>query len=59
MNIKNFFKKRKPSLRELCIQKYGEEFGEVYDNLCCGIPVGNITETLLILKMIENVKENY
>ncbi len=59
MNIKKFFKKRKPSLRELCVQKYGEEFGRAYDDLCSGIPVGNIYETKLILKMIENVKEDY
>ena len=37
--MKIFFKKRK-SLRDKCIEVYGEEFGEIYDALCMGVPVG-------------------
>lgn len=48
--------KKKPSLRDKCIQAYGEEFGEIYDSLCSGIPVGGFVETAAILQMIENVK---
>lgn len=55
--MKIFFKKRK-SLRDKCIEAYGEEFGKIYDNLCNGIPVGNSRETDLILQMIEAVKNN-
>lgn len=55
--MKLFFKKRK-SLRDKCIEAYGEEFGEIYDNLCRGIPVGGFMETIVILRMIEDVKTN-
>ena len=55
--MKLFFKKRK-SLRDKCIEAYGEKFGEIYDNLCKGIPVGGFMETTVILQMIEDVKTN-
>lgn len=55
--MKLFFKKRK-SLHDKCIEAYGEEFGEIYDNLCRGIPVGGFMETIVILRMIEDVKTN-
>ena len=55
--MKLFFKKRKP-LRDKCIEVYGAEFGEIYDNLCKGIPVGGFVETAIILQMIEDVKTN-
>lgn len=54
--MKIFFRKRK-SLRDKCIDAYGEEFGEIYDNLCTGIPVGSLRETVIILQMIEDVKK--
>lgn len=53
--MKIFFRKRKP-LRDKCIEAYGEEFGEIYDSLCMGIPVGGFIETVIILQMIEDVK---
>ena len=52
-----FFRKRK-SLREKCIEAYGEEFGKIYDSLCMGIPIGGFLETVIILQMIEEVKNN-
>lgn len=55
--MKLFFRKRK-SLRDKCIEAYGEEFGEIYDNICNGIPIGGFLETAIILQMIENVKNN-
>lgn len=51
--------KPKPSLRELCIDKYGEEFGEFYDKSCRGEPIGTLTETLIFLHMIEEVRKEY
>ena len=55
--MKLFFKKRK-SLCDKCIEAYGEEFGEIYDSLCNGIPVGGFRETAIILQMIEEVKNS-
>ena len=45
-------------MRDKCIEAYGEKFGEIYDNICTGIPVGGFEETVIILQMIENVKNN-
>lgn len=53
--IKSVFKK-KPTLRDKCIEAYGEEFGEIYDDLCRGIPVAGFLGTAIILQMIEEVK---
>ena len=50
----NRFKKK--SLRDKCIEAYGPEFGEIYDNLNSGIPIGGFVETLNAIKMIERVK---
>ena len=55
--FKKIFKKRK-SLRDKCIEAYGEEFGEIYDNLCKGIPIGGFVETAAILQMIVDVKND-
>ena len=52
-----YFRKRK-SLREKCIEAYGEEFGKIYDSLCMGVPIGGFKETAIILQMIEGVKIN-
>lgn len=54
--IKSIFKK-KPTLRDKCVEAYGEEFGQIYDDLCYGIPVGGLLETALIVDMIEKVKK--
>lgn len=54
--IKSIFKK-KPTLRDKCVEAYGEEFGQIYDDLCSGIPVGGFLETAVILDMIEKVKK--
>ncbi len=54
--IKSIFKK-KPTLRDKCVEAYGEEFGQIYDDLCSGIPVGGFLETALIVDMIEKVKK--
>ncbi len=54
--IKSIFKK-KPTLRDKCVEAYGGEFGQIYDDLCSGIPVGGFLETALIVDMIEKVKK--
>ena len=53
--LKNLFK-RKPSLREQCVAAYGEEFGELYDKLGSGQPIGTFVETCQFLQMIEAVR---
>ena len=55
--MKIFFRKRK-SLREKCIEAYGEEFGKIYDSICMGISIGGFLETVIILQMIEEVKNS-
>lgn len=51
--IRNLFK----SLRQKCDDAYGEEFGEMYDMVNRGEPIGNMTETIIFLEMIEAVKK--
>lgn len=46
----------KPNLRQLCVERYGEEFGELYDMYCRGEPIGTLTDTLVVSYMIEKVK---
>lgn len=48
--IKNLFKK-KPDLREQCVEAYGEEFGEMYDKVNRGEPIGGFIETVVFLDM--------
>lgn len=55
--IKNLFKK-KLALREQCVAAYGEEFGELYDKVCSGQPIGNFKETCIFLDMIEAVRKS-
>lgn len=60
--LKRYLKKifnKKPDLRQLCIDRYGEEFGEIYDKSCRGEPIGTLTETLVFLNMIEKVRKEY
>ena len=53
--IKKLFKK--DSLKDKCIAAYGEEFGELYDSLNSGVPIGGFAQTAAILDMIEAVKK--
>ena len=48
--------KKKKSLRELCKEKYGDDFIELYDKLGTGEPIGNMIETVIFLDMIEEVR---
>ena len=49
--FKKFF--RKKDLREICRDKYGDDFVRMYDMLNNGIPIGNLTETQIFLTMIK------
>lgn len=44
--IRNLFK----SLRQKCVDAYGEEFGEMYDMVNRGEPIGNMTETIIFFR---------
>ena len=61
MNILNkiakWWKRRHFNLRQACIDKYGEEFGEKYDSLCQGTPIGGFLETIEFIDMVEKVKK--
>lgn len=56
--IKKFFSKNpKKDLRQLVIDKFGEEYGEMYDSLNRGIPIGGFLKTISFLNAIEEVKK--
>lgn len=46
-----------PSLRDKCIEAYGEEFGELYDALNRGETIGGFLETATFINMVEAVKK--
>lgn len=48
--------KREPSLRDKCIEAYGKEFGEAYDALNSGKPIGGFGSTSVVISMIDAVK---
>ena len=54
-----WFKKfRKKDMREICREKYGDDFVKMYDMLNNGIPIGNLVETQIFLAMVEAAKED-
>lgn len=57
--IKLFKRKKKESLRDYCLNKYGEEFIEKYDALNEGIPIGNIYETISFLDDVSIAREEW
>ena len=54
--LKKLFKK-KDSLRDKCVAAYGEEFGEMYDAINRGEPIGGFAETVAFIDMLEAVKK--
>ena len=54
--FRNLFR-RKPSLRDKCVAEYGEEFGEMYDALNMGEPIGGFVETIVFLDKLEKVRK--
>lgn len=47
----------KKDLREICREKYGDDFVEMYDMVNNGIPIGNFEETRIFLAMIKSAEE--
>lgn len=54
--FKKFFR-RKKDLREVCWEKYGDDFVEMYDLVNNGIPIGNLRETQIFLAMVKAAEE--
>ena len=64
--MREFFKKliskfkikkhKEDDLRQKCIDAYGEKFGELYDFLCSGVPIGGFVETAIMIEMMDAVK---
>lgn len=48
---------KRPNLRDRCVELYGEEFGELYDNLNRGIAIGDGFKTAVVLHLIELAKK--
>lgn len=44
-------------IRERCVNAYGEDFGKIYDLMGAGTPVGNLEETLIVLEMINRLRD--
>lgn len=54
--ILKYFRRKRFDLRQACIDKYGKEFGEIYDKLNTGQVIGDFNETVRCINMIESVK---
>lgn len=54
--LKLFKRKKKESLRDYCLNKYGEEFIEKYDILGTGGVIGNFYDTILFLWEVESAR---
>ena len=48
--------KNKKDLRERCREKYGDDFVELYDQLCRGCPIGDFVQTIQFIALVEAVK---
>lgn len=57
MFLKKLFHKQTKNLRELCRERYGEDFIVLYDTLSRGIPIGGLDKTKTVLDMISTVKK--
>ena len=55
LSLKKLFRKKKP-LRELCRERYGDDFVEMYDTINRGGTIGNLAETIAFIEMVEEVK---
>ena len=56
--FKKFFRKKdKKDLREICRDKYGNDFVRMYDMLNKGIPIGGLEETRIFLAMVKAAEE--
>lgn len=53
-----FHRKKHIDLRAACVDEFGEEFGEKYDRLNRGQPIGDIIETINFLNAVEKVRNS-
>lgn len=51
-----FKRSNKHSLRDTCVELYGEEFGEKYDILASGGTIGGFEETVEFLQKVDAAK---
>lgn len=51
-----FKRSNKHSLRDVCVELYGEEFGEKYDILASGGTIGGFEETVEFLQKVDAAK---
>ena len=56
LTMKQWFSPKK-DLREVCREKYGDDFADKYDMVNAGMPIGNFEETIEFLDKIEAVKK--
>ena len=45
------------TLRDKLVEMYGEEAGEAYDKINAGMPMGGLVETIIFLRMVEDVRK--
>ena len=56
--FKKLFKRSShPTLRDKLVEMYGEEAGEAYDKINAGMPMGGLVETIIFLRMVEDVRK--
>lgn len=44
------------NLRDAVVDKYGARYGQMYDDVNMGIPIGNIKDTIIFIDAVEQVK---
>ena len=44
-------------LREAVAEAYGDEYGQMYDDVNMGVPIGNLSDTIIFLEAVERVKK--
>lgn len=47
----------KYDLREKCVERYGEEFGELYDTANRGGVIGDLKDTIVFINMVGKVRK--
>ena len=52
-----FIDKNSSDLKEAYIEEYGWKFGEKYDSINSGIPIGGFDETVDFLDKVEEIKK--
>ena len=56
-SFKNVGRKHKKSLREVCVEMYGEDFGVAYDTLNSGGTIGGLETTIAFIELVERAKK--